>query len=390
MPDISNQFVMVENMKRRWRAIFLLSALFFFAPMAPVWACLCRSLDGKTVLKSHQVVFKGLVVFNAIRPFSKESYLRILVLREIKGNLPVLVAASYKRTGFGYGGSCGTTYDFGEIRYFAGQRLRNKQGRLVSPTLLSLEGSCTKYSLETPKNVAFIEDYSTRLAKLQKRSAPEAFLRKARILLKYRDLPAALRAYDRYLANKPKDQTAWAERAIATFYQGHTEQALNDLHFIIQRAPHNITARRLLAVALVQLDRGEEVDPEHRDFKGLEKTDTQKFGQDINRIFADRDLSNADFSDSELFHVDFSGSNLRNARFNNATSFGCQFKEADLSGSDLSGANLSGADFSGADLSTAYLENTKLNHAIYDCATKWPRWFSLETAGMRLKGGPCN
>lgn len=84
--------------------------------------------------------------------------------------------------------------------------------------------------------------------------------------------------------------------------------------------------------------------------------------------FRQGQLQETEWCRAQLRKVDFGGADLTHADFRDAILTGASFKDATLKGVCFSGATLLGVDFSGTDLSIS-----RLDGAIYDRATTWPK-----------------
>jgi hypothetical protein len=79
---------------------------------------------------------------------------------------------------------------------------------------------------------------------------------------------------------------------------------------------------------------------------------------------------------------------LRGVDLGRAQLAGADLRGADLRGAYLLHANLSGADLRGADLREAHVMDADFRGALYDTATRWPRYFRPGWSGCLRRPSP--
>jgi uncharacterized protein YjbI with pentapeptide repeats len=159
--------------------------------------------------------------------------------------------------------------------------------------------------------------------------------------------------------------------------------------------PDDQEAMHQHVLALVRLDRLDEVPANWRDFRGLNgirydfsnrKLDGASFRGNImyGASFVSSELRNSDFSGTTFGNRgDFSGADLTGALMTGAGLGSVKFQGAVLDNADLSGAYLGRADLRGASLKGANLSKVDLGGVQHDETTIWPDGFKPDGAGTQ-------
>jgi len=244
-----------------------------------------------------------------------------------------------------------------------------------------------------------IAQYRNRLqsvtdAARQQPSDPVALMELAEFLAETNDRLQAISTLDKVLAIDRLHRQANILKAKQLARGRHQSAVLDSLEPYLAAHPDDHDVMHQRVIALVRLDRLDEMPVDWQDFTGLNGTYFD---------FSDRKLNGASFRGSTMYSTSFTKSELRGADFTEAAMAGEDFSSADLTGAimanatvgygkflgavldgaDLTGASLEGADLRGASLKGANLSNTRLAWAQYDATTVWPDGFDPAAAGAK-------
>ncbi len=211
----------------------------------------------------------------------------------------------------------------------------------------------------------------------------------------------------RALLESDAEDTGFAETALATFER------------ILVRSPQHVDASHGRSLALIRLDREEEIEPEARDFSFLHipshrhvlyrgKSWINLSGRDLTaasfrRAWVRRlnlsgaNLARADFGGAQIWQSDFHGANLAGANFEPSSEpveggrpgdlqtvlFFVNFRQANLRGANFAGTSITSIS-AGTSIGKALFEGAR-----YDCATRWPEGFDPIAAGAVLTEPGC-
>lgn len=208
----------------------------------------------------------------------------------------------------------------------------------------------------------------------------------------------------RALLESDAEDTGFAETALATFER------------ILVRSPQHVDASHGRSLALIRLDREEEIEPEARDFSFLHIPFVRHVpyrGKSWINL-SGRDLAAASFRRAWVIRLNLSGANLARADFGGAQIWQSDFHGANLAGANFEPsskpveggrpgdlqtvlffvsfrqANLRGANFAGTSITIGNsIGKALFEGARYDCATRWPEGFDPIAAGAVLTEPGC-
>jgi uncharacterized protein YjbI with pentapeptide repeats len=151
-------------------------------------------------------------------------------------------------------------------------------------------------------------------------------------------------------------------------------EALAQYEAALQLGPAGDDVRTGRFRVLAATDRFSEIDPDWRDFSGMELYKVTFAGRNLHAANFKRanlhgcnltgaNLTGADFSDGYFSECSFTGAVLQNAKLRRANFSVSSFPNGNLADADLTGASLYGAQMPGADLRRANLTDTDLEKA---------------------------
>lgn len=222
-----------------------------------------------------------------------------------------------------------------------------------------------------------IAQYRSRLERLddaarQHPSDPGALMELAIFLAETYSRLESISTLDRLLTVDPLHREANLLKAEQLARGPHQEAVLDSLDPYLAAHPGDQEAMHQRVIALVRLDRLDDVPTGWQNFTGIH-------GDRYD--FSNRKLNGASFRGNRMYQASFAGSELRRADLSRANLVQANFGSAVLDGADLSGASMDGVDLRGASLKGANLSETRLHKALYDPATVWPDGFDPVAAG---------
>jgi uncharacterized protein YjbI with pentapeptide repeats len=229
---------------------------------------------------------------------------------------------------------------------------------------------------------------SVRNAAREHPSDVGALMELAKFLAETQDRLEAISIVDKVLAADPLHREANILKAEQLARGPSQEAVLDSLAPYLAAHPDDQDAMHERVLALVQMDRLDEVPANWQDFTGIIGSQYDFSNRKLNGAsfrgnymdfvsFAKSELRHADFSNAHMGGVaDFAGADLAGAVMSNVQLGGAKFTNAVLDGADLSGAWMQGSDLRGASLKGANLSNARIAGALYDNATIWPDGFN--------------
>ncbi|HEY9036300.1 MAG TPA: pentapeptide repeat-containing protein [Pseudomonadales bacterium] len=461
-------------LRTHWLAV--IAAVLFYFPAQAV-ACSCWNPTADEFLQSIPIIFEGKVISVTIQNHEKTHAPARSAPKVITINLASKIATTrfeiidlYKgpestiidiKHSTGGRGGCSWEFKEGETVMVAASKNSKNEFYAslctMAPIALSNEDqndtSATATIQSTPRSNRFIDaakEYRKQKIMLERKASNsedvDVLTNLASFYTNYREYEHALATYDRILAIQRQDPIALAEKANLLFTVGEYDAALAAYENILMINPDDLEAKNSKNIALIKLDRAQELEPSpdlsniklnYRDikksFSGSNLTGASFRSSSLDLI----DLSNSNLSKSTFLHAkvekssfkdsilddaDFSNATFKECNFNSASMRGVNFYNSDmtdssfigstidnanmenavLAGADLQGTvfinvNLKGAklgqsrefgewakvtDLRGTDFSKSNLDDTHWLYALYDCHTKFPAGFS--TSGIRL------
>jgi hypothetical protein len=231
-------------------------------------------------------------------------------------------------------------------------------------------------------------------AAVRHRPDPAVLMELARFFAETHSRLEAISVLDKVLAVDRLHPDANVLKAQQLAIGPNREAVIDSLAPYLAAHPDDQEAMHQYVLALVRLDRLDEVPANWRDFSGLNgihydfsnrKLDGASFQDNImyEASFVGSELQNSDFSRTHLATGDFSGADLTGALMIGAGLGGVKFQGAVLDNADLSGAYLARADLRGASLRGVDLSKVDLDGVLYDETTIWPDEFKPGGTGAQ-------
>jgi uncharacterized protein YjbI with pentapeptide repeats len=240
--------------------------------------------------------------------------------------------------------------------------------------------------------------YRSRLERLNEdvrkyKSYPDTLMELARFLAETNSRLEAISVLDQVLKVDPLHREANILKAEQLALGLHQDAVVDSLAPYLAAHPGDREAMYQNVIALVRLDRLDEVPADWQDFRGIHGHDFDFSHRKMNgAVFRGNQLYNTSFAGAELRHADLSGmgmvgpNDFAGADLTGAAMFDSEltlvnFRGAVLDGADLSGSRLVAADLRGASLKGANVTEAQFGKALYDDATIWPDGFDPVAAG---------